>query len=274
MSKLSNTLLPVALLALVAGCASTGPVNPSFDLDFDGAGKALKEMEEHPLPLERPLVILGGYLDPGLGSWWTGLSFRKLTSDRRILELNFVLNATFDGCRSKLIEAVDGAFPSADPVWTTEVDVVAISMGGLVARTAAAPPEALATSSRRLKIHRLFTISSPHRGARLARLPCLLPLHRDMRAGSPFIHRLEEALSSAGYEIYPYVRLRDWTVGPENAAPPGRTAWWIAGRPIAPAHMASATDTRIRADIARRLRGEPAYTRTPAAPLPGTVPTN
>ncbi len=66
---------------------------------------------------------------------------------------------------SGVIDAVDQKFPSSDPEVTTEVDVIGYSMGGLAARYAAMPATAVNLSKRRLQIGRLFTISSPHRGA-------------------------------------------------------------------------------------------------------------
>ena len=89
-----------------------------------------------------------------------------------------------------------------------------------------------------------------------------------MRAESGFMLRLNEALSTAGYPIYPYVRLNDVIVGPANAAPPGTTAWWVDNPPLQPGHIAATTDPRIEADIFRRLRGETPYTLSPPSPLP------
>ena len=87
----------------------------------------------------------------------------------------------------------------------------------------------------------------------------------DMRSGSEFLDRLNAA--PRRYELIPYARLGDMVVGEENAAPPGETAWWLA-KSGGPAHMLAATDARILADIARRLRGEEPLTISPAAPLP------
>jgi pimeloyl-ACP methyl ester carboxylesterase len=167
-------------------------------------------------------------------------------------------------CRDRLLRAVDRAFPGEDPTWTTEVDVIAQSMGGLVARYAALPPPE--ETGRRLRIARLFTISTPHRGARLAWLPTLHPLHRSMRPGSPVLQELQSACPQTRYELYPYVGYHDLVVGREHAAPEGRTAWWVDTGPPGLAHLGAMVDPRILADIARRLRGEEPFTRARPAP--------
>jgi hypothetical protein len=87
-----------------------------------------------------------------------------------------------------------------------------------------------------------------------------------MRPGSAFLARLDA--QEANYAIYSYVRLGDLLVGAENAAPPGRTPFWVSDRLFQPAHPAGAIDARVHADIARRLRGEPPFAQLPAAPLP------
>jgi hypothetical protein len=251
-----------------AGCSLASPRNPSFPLERAAAQSALLAMESAPRELERPVVVLGGYFDPGLGALWVAREFRRLTGDCRIIPVSFTFDLGFDRCRERVIEKVDRIFPSADPVWTAEVDVIGVSMGGLVARHAAAPPANPAAGARRLRICRLFTISSPHRGARMASIPCFLPMHRDMRPGSEFLARLESAEQPRDYEIHAYVRLGDRIVGPEHAAPSGEALRWVSNPPFAPAHIGAVIDSRILADIARRLRGEEPYAREPRAPLP------
>jgi pimeloyl-ACP methyl ester carboxylesterase len=152
---------------------------------------------------------------------------------------------------------------------TVEVDVIGFSMGGLVARHAARPN----SLGKRLNIRRLFTISSPHRGARLASLPTVDQRMIDMRPGSAFLADLNSHLSEADYELLAYTRLGDMIVGPENAAPPGMSPWWVANASFSLAHISAGADPRILADIARRLRNEPPFTTTPASPLPGEEPT-
>ena len=167
-----------------------------------------------------------------------------------------------------MIEAVERRYPSSDPNETREVDVVAVSMGGVVARFAANPLPGAA--GKRLRVARLFTISSPHRGAQMAALPALLGRKQlDMRQGSPFLSDLarREAEGTA-YQLVPYARLGDVIVGARNAAPAGVTPLWLPSLPLEPAHLGSSNDPRIVADIARRLRGESPLATDPRQPLP------
>ena len=255
-----KVLVALGAALLLESCAGPEPWNQNFPLAFDEAHEQAATMEAQPVPLSRPLVVLAGYLDPGFGSSWTAWTLEDLVGDTRTLPVSFFWCASFAGCREKLIDSVDAAFPSDDPCWTTEVDVVALSMGGLVARDAAAPPTTPGRE-RRLKIARLFTIGSPHRGARLAATPCFLALHRDMRKESAFVKRLAEAYTESDFELFPYARLGDGMVGAENTAPEGESPLWVSNPAFSLAHLGSATDERILVDIALRLRGEEAYSR-------------
>jgi pimeloyl-ACP methyl ester carboxylesterase len=250
------------------GCAATDE-NASFDVTIPRAQSMLKDMRKHPKPLQRPLVVLSGFCDPGIAAGHLRSQFRRLTGDRRVIGVSFLFCGDFDACREKVIEAVDRAFPSDDPIWTSEVDVVGVSMGGLVARYAAVPKND-EPGARRLRIARMFTISSPHRGAAMAAAPTLHQLQRDMRQQSSFIGRLTEAEAAddVAYEIYPYVRLGDTIVGAENAAPAGQTPWWVPAEPLQDSHLMAMMDARIIADVARRLRGEDPLTHEPPQPLP------
>lgn len=270
-------LLPaVSLLSL--GCAG-GPINPSFPLSVSKAGTALRQMAQSPKPLPRPVVIVGGYLDPGIAPAALKSRLQPLLKDERILMVPLPFCATFDDCREDILAAVERAYPSDDPEWTAEVDVIGISMGGLAARHAAAPPPRSGSNrgrdAKRLRIVRLFTVSTPHRGALLAGVPTFHKLVQDMRQGSSFLQALDKAVeppvtdADAAYEIYPYVRRHDGWIGESNAAPPGwAAAWWVPNQPFQDSHIGGCTDPRIIADIARRLRGETPFTLTPPAPLP------
>lgn len=266
-ARLSAGVL-LALLPML-GCAAQ-PTNDSFPVTVRDAQRALGDMRDAPVPLLRPLVILGGMNDPGLASGILRAEFKEVTRDDRVIGVSFLFCGDFDACRRQVIEAVDRAFPSDDPQYTTEVDVIGVSMGGLVARYAAVPSFSdKEGGGRRLRIARLFTISSPHRGAAWAVLPTFSRLHADMRPRSEFLRGLSDAESAAaGYEIYPYVRLGDMIVGVANAAPQGQVAWWVPGEMLQDAHVMAAVDARILADVARRLRGEEPLTSFPRQPPP------
>jgi hypothetical protein len=276
----SAMLLLFATLGV--GCASPKG-NSSFAVSTSDAQRVLHDMRGDPKPLSRPLVVLAGFFDPGVASGHLRKAFKELTGDDRVIGVSFLFCGDFDDCRRQVIAAVDKAFPSDDPEWTTEVDVVGVSMGGLVGRYAAAPVQPAAPSpkgagdgekpqQRRLRVARLFTIGTPHRGASLATLPTLSRLQLDMRAGSEFLRRLDDAGAAAEYEVYPYVRLGDVIVGAANAAPQGRDPWWVPGEPLQDSHMMAMMDARIIADVARRLRGEAPLTTHPPQPLPGAAP--
>ena len=248
----------------LAGCSLHQPENDSFRLSSGDADIAWREMKTDPAPLARPVVVLSGIFDSGGGSDAVALHIRDITSsDDQVISIDFVGAHTFDECARRVIAAIDAKFPCADPAQTTQVDVVACSMGGLVARYAADQ----GSLAKRLSMARLFTISTPHRGAKLA--PAIAAIDRRiecMRPGSPFVAALNA--QTPDYQIIPYVRLDDGVVGEENSAPPGRNAWWVPNKPLDSAHMSAKGDVRILADIARRLRGETPYTTEPAADLP------
>ena len=264
--------LPTALLLLSCGLSLTGcetaSRNPSFDLAATDARKALREMRESPRALERPVIVLDG-LGPPVASWLLADQVRRATGgDRRdVVGVTFAFSGSLAGCRRHLLDAVERHFPSDDPHFTREVDVVAMSMGGVVARYAAAPEPS--ARGKRLKIARLFTIGSPHVGADLAALPPVLgQLQLDLRERSPFLRALARREAAGDYELYPYVRLGDCIVGDTNAAPAGVTPLWLPNLPLEDAHLAAWADPRIVADIARRLRGERPFATEPPQPLP------
>ena len=267
-AKTLRSGLLCACILFCVGCSADKPLNPSFALGYNDAKVVLNEMKRAPKPLERPLVVAAGIHDPGLIAPSLVRKLRDLTSDAdRVLSVSFfgLSLLTFDACRDHLVDAIDQAFPSDDPEMTTEVDVIGYSMGGLVARLAATKN----ASGKQLRIKRLFTISTPHRGAKLAKLPTLDDRTIDMRAGSAFLADLDSQLPNAEYELLTYTRLGDMIVGAENAGAPGASAWWVANPPFSPAHLAASTDPRILADIARRLRNEEPFATNPPAPLPG-----
>lgn len=252
-----------ALAAAIAGCSADRPLNPSFPLTLAAARSAAAALDAQPRTPPRPVVVIGGILDSPARVERLAARLRVLTADDAPVIAVSVRDApSFDAALDAL-QAALRTLPPADRV--PEVDVVGVSMGGLVARHAA--------RRERLRIRRLFTLATPHRGARTAALPLPLaqPRVADMRPGSPFLAALDADLTrqtAAGMAVIPYVRLGDAVVGSAAAAPPDLYPLWIATPPFQLAHSQIDTDPRLLVDIARRLRGEPPYSSLPAAPLP------
>ena len=148
----------LVLLAPAAGCQAPPQENPSFRITKDEAVSALRAMKKDPQPLERPLVILSGWHDPGMGAWWLSEQYNDFIDDDRILTVGYGSAKNMDAARAEVIAEVDRAYPTDDPDRTVAVDVIGISLGGLVGRYAAMPvrddPDA-----RRLDVVRLFSLA-------------------------------------------------------------------------------------------------------------------
>jgi hypothetical protein len=226
--------------------------NPHFRPPPAGLRAEWASMRASPTGLPRPLVVFSGWRAPRLPVMLLASRLRSLTGAPKglVVTVGFVLCGTFGAATRRAVAKVERRWPSADPGLTAEVDVVGISMGGLVARAAAVPDGG---GRQRLRIARLFTLATPHRGATLARRVCLDGTSRDMRPGCDFLRRLQEA--PRDYELVCYARLRDWWVGARNAAPPGEDPIWTDA-PGLLSHQAISTDRLIGTDLARRLRGE------------------
>jgi len=258
----AGCLLAVWAAVSAAGCVSQTP-NPSFPTRVESAQKDLGRMESQPRELRRPLLVVGGILDPGIASGWLKWEFESLTGDRRVIAVSLGDCLTLSDCRAKIVAAVERAYPSKSREQTAEVDVIGYSLGGLASRYAANP----AQPGRRLRIARLFAISSPLRGAAAAEnLPLLHPMQADLRPGSHVLASLDA--TDLKYPVYSYVCLNDVVIGEANAALPGQTAWWLPDVPLIAAHGSAFYDPRILADIARRLRDEPSLAQSPPAALP------
>ncbi len=256
------------------GCAAA-PTNPAFPVTSAQAEADVKRMEAKPQALPRPVVMLTGWADPFFGSAYWKETLRATGVPRdQILPMSFFFHTTFPGCRERVIAAVQERWPSDDPAFTVEVDVVGFSMGGLIARLSAAPPSQDDGNPRRLKIARLFTIATPHRGARIAKWS-IDPIMIDrrvagMKPGSATLAYLDEQRGRPGndYRIVAYARTKDWVVGNERTAPPGKTAYWVPTPFLHRPHQEAYRDPRIEADILRRLRGETPLTAETPAPWP------
>ncbi|MFC1652266.1 esterase/lipase family protein [Planctomycetota bacterium] len=241
-----------------------GPKNPSFLVDTDEAAARLAKQRVMQPKLVRPVVVLSGYADPGIAPYYLRAELGKVFNDDRIIGMSFYTSLTMDECRARLIEKTHRAFPSHNPNETVCVDVVAHSMGGLVARYAAMD----LPGKPRLRIERLFTIATPHQGATIAYPPSPDPRVRYMHAGSEFLETLDWAFPNRDYEMICYTRLGDTIVPPKNAAPPNYPLWWVPNLPLSGSHVEAPGDPRIFLDIVRRLRYFPPITVGTPTPLP------
>ncbi len=256
-----------AIAFLLLGVASVScstrsdPRVRSFEVDRDFAEQDLKRMRSAPVPLERPVVVLSGYRAWPRPAERLADHLARATSgsEADVLAVSYALQGDIESIAHDVIDLIEKQWPSHDPSATVEVDVVAISMGGLVARTAALPLGELYRSedarTRRLRIARLFTLSTPHRGAAIADRVAPDQAALDMQPGSAFLVHLDRFATAARYAIVPYVHVNDGWVGAENAVPPGTDPIWTEG-PLGRAHFTVDSNDLILADIARRLRGE------------------
>lgn len=212
-------------------------------------------MRNNPRPLERPVAVLGGWRAWKLNALGLAERLRVLTSGRRsdFLSTSFMFHGRIEAAAASTHRRIQERWPSTNPGWSRELDIVGISMGGLVARYAHATPD---HDGRRLRIARLFTLATPHRGAALARRITIDPASRSMRKGSPLLERIDASLTEESIDIISYARLFDAMVGARNAAPPGHTPRWVPG-PRVLSHVLVTTELLFVVDIALRLRGEP-----------------
>ncbi len=258
-------------VGLVVGCAAKSPVrDDAMVMNLDAAKQQLRVIRERGVVLPRPVVVLSGFGDPGIASSWWQRQLRDISPGTPVVAVAFAFETSFDACRARLLRAVDAALPSDDPAWTRQVDVVAFSMGGLVARYTAAPARDSQSPQRRLRIARLFTISSPHQGADMARLPVPGSLVRDMRTGSDFLAHLDAALPHRPYELVCYARRGDAMVGSDNTAPPGWPLLIVDAPAFELPHGQAFRDPRIVLNILHRLESspKPRHLRPPADPAP------
>jgi hypothetical protein len=247
--------------------------NPAFSIDAAALNAELRRVRSEPVALSRPVVVVSGWRAPILAPRLTSARLARLTSHRPadFIPVSIMTAPSLDGAANMLIDAVANALTEGDRAAIPEVDIVAISMGGLASRLAAAPRDSLGPRGANLhaeplRIARLFTLATPHAGASLAEIVALDTCAKEMRPGGPVFQTIDDSLAAHPIDIIAYTRLRDGMVGAQNTAPPGMNPIWIDGPPVL-AHLAITTDKRIMLDIARRLRGESPIA-SPGSPPP------
>jgi pimeloyl-ACP methyl ester carboxylesterase len=244
----------LACVLMLGGCFATGPDNPRFAIsDADLRADWNRMLSEH-TAIERPVVLVGSYRGPDPIVSTLERRFESLTTGDRddVLRIPTWFDIEMETVIDRTVRMTAERFGlNAEGTETVEVDVIGLSMGGVVARAAA-----IAEDGRpRLKIRRLFTIASPHRGADLATRVAIDPEAKAMQPGSAFLKRLDEAYGERDYELVPYGVLNDGIVHVVNTAPPDEVPIWTRGKFFG-SHLTVNDNRRIIADIARRLRGE------------------
>lgn len=246
-------LLILSGLTGLAGCAWS----PAASIESgDMVTQERQRLKDSPVTLSRPIVILSGYRTIGTNAWGLYRGLAPLLGAKRddFLILAYPLRSNIDSIAGYVVERVNERWPSDNPEKTVEVDVIGISMGGLVARTAALPRDP-ASGDRRLAIKRLYTLGTPHRGARMAEVIAPDPAARAMKSGSDLLARLDEALDDREYELVCYARLNDMLVGAQNSSPEGMDPIWTNGFFLT-SHYLITRDRLIVTDLALRIRGE------------------
>jgi pimeloyl-ACP methyl ester carboxylesterase len=205
--------------------------------------------------LARPVLVLDGWHSPGVSAWGLARRLCSLTSGRW---------GDFAWATYPWAFSLESAVRVAERVirrrgWARqEIDIVGISMGGIVARALGSGVSG-SGGEPVVRAKRIFTIASPHRGARLAKYLPVDRAARDMGAGSEVLRRLDEALDLTCEEMVCHAMSGDWLVGEENTAPAGMEALCVKPSSVFArwfAHYAIVYDVRVQVDIARRLRGE------------------
>ncbi len=240
-----------------SGCFRVHVDNPAYPASDTEIEVDWERMSDHHVPLGRPVVVLGGY--HALNSFPDRVENKLISvtsgDDDDFLVVSYPWTSNLGVAADMVIQQVDERWPSGDSQETIEVDVVGVSMGGIVAREAALAQPLRGGPRKRLKIRRLYTLASPHQGATAAKYFAFDQAARDMKPGSAYLEQLNAKLDESRYELVSYAQLRDSTVGALRAAPPGQQPIWASGT-FGWSHYTTPGNIRLLADIARRLRGE------------------
>jgi pimeloyl-ACP methyl ester carboxylesterase len=128
-----------------------------------------RRLRATPAGLSRPLVVFSGWRSPMIAGRTLAAKLRRLTGadSDMVLPVAFWTHWDFEAMIARALERIGRRWPTGregSGGSTLEVDVVGVSMGGLVAR-AAATPAASRRFGARLAIATLYTLGTPHRGA-------------------------------------------------------------------------------------------------------------
>lgn len=229
-------------------------INPDFPASVREAKALARSLRANPKPLARPVLVLDGWHGPLLPSQRSAWNLSRHTSGRR----RDFLAVGYPWAFSVEHAARCAMYWLERRGWLDrEIDIVGISMGGIVARAITSGVLGVGGPDR-VRAVRVFTFATPHTGAILADRVAVDRAARQLRRGSDLLKRLDDALSSKSYDLYCYALLRDWLVGATRTFPSGTQPYWVdpegLQRPIA--HFVSPYEHRLGLDVALRLRGE------------------
>lgn len=209
-----------------------------------------------PVTLPRPVIILDGWHSPAFTVYGLARRLRRLTGSTQptVSWITYPFAWSVDAAETRARRVLDR--------WgllDREVDIIGFSMGGIVARMLAHGIAGRDGELRRppLRVRRMFTLASPHRGAHLAAMVRPDIAARQLAAGSTLLRALDVALPSRAYDLTCYRITKDWMVGPGNTAPEGVPMvsvdpWnWFSQRF---GHFSVAYSPQLVLDLARRLR--------------------
>ncbi|MEM9063956.1 MAG: hypothetical protein AAGB51_00535 [Planctomycetota bacterium] len=261
LSRIRRTLICCGIVTAVIAspaCVRMTEDTPSFRHTHSEIRAQRKILKDNPIDqLERPVLLLSGYraVPTMVERVRTRLCDMTTGNSEEFVPVAYTFKGEIVDMAEHAVRKLEARYPSNDPEETIEVDVVAISMGGLVARLAAEDPALHNREGKRLRIKRLFTLATPHRGATLAEHIRPDKAAADVRPGSSFLEDLNSRVEERDYILVCYGQTRDGWVGATNTAPPGMEPYWTGGT-LFWSHFNAPSNPWFLVDIAKRLRGE------------------
>ena len=251
-------ILFLALVILLSGCTTLTAPSKDNPLSKSELRSELGQMRADPVELDRPVVVIDGWLNYG-GARVIVRELKDLTGGEEDLFAKYsypLIFSTLESNARKIVKIVEERWPSDDPEWTTEIDTVGFSMGGMIARVAAELPRKGKKPRKRLKVKRMFTVAAPHKGTGwwIGWLPVDQMSWAVSLYGGSYRSWLNERLVEADYDLYCYGQGNDWIVG-GNFEAAGNREIKARGQFLF-SHTSSYGNYRHLADIAARLRRE------------------